>query len=269
MDKENASSLLQRTSRAFRLTSVLCLVPVSFALAAVNLPPAEARSIGHKIWLNECNGTVAGLTSWNAGEDFASLGIGHFIWYPEGVRGPFEESFPKLVRFLQQNGTKTFSLLSGPCPWPSRAEFLAAQQSGSMKQLRDLLASTVDLQTRFMINRLEEALPKMLTEANAGEREKIRANFERLTKSPSGCYALIDYVNFKGEGTLVTERYAGQGWGLLQVLERMPASGTAPAQFSEAATDVLRQRVKNAPPGRHEDRWLSGWIRRVNSYSRP
>jgi hypothetical protein len=47
-----------------------------------------------KIWQNECNGTIAGLTSWNAGEDFASLGIGHFIWYPKGRRGPFEKVFP-------------------------------------------------------------------------------------------------------------------------------------------------------------------------------
>jgi hypothetical protein len=40
--------------------------------------------IGRKVWQNECGGTVAGLTSWNAGENFASLGIGHFIWYPAG-----------------------------------------------------------------------------------------------------------------------------------------------------------------------------------------
>ena len=33
---------------------------------------------------------------------------------------------------------------------------------------------------------------------------------------------LIDYVNFKGEGVLETERYRGRGWGLLQVLEGMP-----------------------------------------------
>ena len=60
--------------------------------------------IGRKIWQNECGGTVAGLTSWNAGENFASLGIGHFIWYPAGARGPFEESFPVFVRYAHSAG---------------------------------------------------------------------------------------------------------------------------------------------------------------------
>jgi hypothetical protein len=268
MDKDNASSFDRHRWFRLCLTSFLCLSPLSLGLCAVNLSPSEARGIGHKVWQNECNGTVAGLTSWNAGENFASLGIGHFIWYPEGINGPFDESFPKLVRFMQQKGAKTFGFLSGPCPWHSRADFLRAQQSTEMKQLRDLLAGTVDLQTQFMITRLEEALPKMLAEGS--EHDKIRGNFQRLTRSASGCYALIDYVNFKGEGTLVTERYAGQGWGLLQVLERMPASaGDAPKQFSQSAAEILRQRVKNAPPARREDRWLSGWIRRVNGYSRP
>lgn len=270
MDKANPSSYDWHRWLRLWLTSLLCIAPISAGLCSIALSASEARSIGHKIWQNECNGTVAGLTSWNSGENFASLGIGHFIWYPQGARGPFEESFPKLVRFLEGRGTKTPSFLSGPCPWQSRADFLRAQQSGEMKELRKLLASTVDLQTQFLINRLEEALPKMVAEAGGAAREKIRNNFQRLARSPSGCYALIDYVNFKGEGTLATERYAGQGWGLLQVLERMPESGNdASAQFSQAAAETLRQRVKNAPPARHEDRWLSGWIRRVNGYSRP
>jgi hypothetical protein len=240
------------------------------ATAAINLSPAEARVIGHKIWQNECGGTFSGLTSWNAGENFASLGIGHFIWYPEGVHGPFDESFPKLVDFMQQRGTKTLPFLSGPCPWRSRGEFLQAQQSSEMKQLRDLLGGSVDTQTQFLIHRLEEALPKMLAETDGNARERVRANFQRLAQSPAGCYALIDYVNFKGEGTLATERYRGQGWGLLQVLERMPdRSGDGAGPFSQAAAEVLKQRVKNAPPARHEDRWLSGWLRRVNGYSRP
>ena len=62
--------------------------------------------IGKKIWQNECGGTVAGLTSWNTGENFASLGIGHFIWYPKGVRGPFDESFPELVAFAASRNAK-------------------------------------------------------------------------------------------------------------------------------------------------------------------
>ena len=51
---------------------------------ATELGGAELDRIGKRIWQNECGGTADGLTSWNAGENFASLGIGHFIWYPKG-----------------------------------------------------------------------------------------------------------------------------------------------------------------------------------------
>ena len=138
-----------------------------------------------------------------------------------------------------------------------------------MNQLRNFLADTVDLQTEFLIARLESALPKMLAEAAPSDRANVQAQFERLTKTPQGCYALIDYVNFKGEGVLHTERYKGQGWGLLQVLEAMHGNSDARAvdQFAQAAKAVLTLRVQNSPADRHESRWLSGWIRRVNSYN--
>jgi hypothetical protein len=76
-------------------------------------------------------------------------------------------------------------------------------------------------------------------------------------------------VNFKGEGVLHTERYQGQGWGLLQVLEAMHGNSeaSAPDEFARAAKAVLTRRVHNAPPERHESQWLTGWLRRVNSYS--
>lgn len=241
--------------------------------AAVNLSPAEARHIGHKIWQNECGGTVSGLTSWNAGENFASLGIGHFIWYPKGVTGPFEESFPKLVSFVASRGGKLPALLAHktdlPCPWSSRGEFVSAQNSAQMQELRRFLTDTVDLQTQFMVNRLETSLPKMLQETSAPNRAKIERNFNRLSGSAGGCYALIDYVNFKGEGVLPTERYQGQGWGLLQVLEGMEDTEQNPAAaFSRSAGDVLKRRVHNSPPARNEAKWLPGWLNRVNSYSR-
>jgi hypothetical protein len=242
-------------------------------LYAITLSHADVLRIGKKIWQNECNGTIAGLTSWNAGEDFASLGIGHFIWYPKGRRGPFEESFPKVVSFISKRGAKLPTLLLGvgekPCPWNSRTEFLRAHHSTEMNQLRQFLADTIDLQAEFLMARLESALPKMLAEAAASDRDNVKAQFERLTKTPQGCYALIDYVNFKGEGVLHTERYQGQGWGLLQVLEAMHGTSDPGAvdEFARAARAVLTRRVQNSPAERHESRWLSGWIRRVNSYN--
>jgi hypothetical protein len=237
---------------------------------ALTLSHAEAERIGRKIWQNECNGTVAGLTSWNEGENFASLGIGHFIWYPKGVRGPFDESFPKLIAFISRHGAKLPTLLLAPnpssCPWTSRREFLAAQNTVRMKQLRQFLVDTVDLQTQFMIDRLQASRVKMLQEAAQDERPQIERRFNDLGATAAGCYALIDYVNFKGEGVLPTERYRGQGWGLLQVLQEMQDSSVA--EFARAAEAVLRRRVQDAPAERKEARWLPGWLNRVHSYTK-
>jgi hypothetical protein len=258
------------------LTALVFVTLIAFlptSLHAITLSHAETQRIGKKIWQNECNGTISGLTSWNQGEDFASLGIGHFIWYPKGRPGPFEESFPKLVNFISKRGAKLPALLLGPadkpCPWNSRTEFLRAQHSTEMNQLRRFLADTVDLQAEFLIARLESALPKMLAEAAPSDRANVQEQFGLLTKTPQGCYALVDYVNFKGEGVLHTERYDGQGWGLLQVLEAMHGTSETGAvdEFARAAKATLTRRVQNSPTGRHESRWLSGWIRRVNSYN--
>lgn len=232
---------------------------------STSLSDAQATAIGRRIWQNECAGTVAGLTSWNAGEDFASLGIGHFIWYPTARGGPFEESFPKLIAYLRHQGIATPPWAGGLCPWKTRAAFQADSQGARMKELRALLAGTVAQQARFCALRLEQALPKMLGAAPKSERERIRANFQRVAAAPLGLYALIDYVNFKGEGTSPSERYGGQGWGLLQVLEEM-GPGPARAAFAQAADRVLTRRVEHAPKARHESQWLPGWRNRVAGY---
>lgn len=249
------------------LAGALCL---SLAHAFAELPPlspAEADMIGRRLWQNESGGTLSGLTAWNAGENFASLGIGHFIWYPVGVRGPFEESFPPLLRFLEERGVSLPAWLrqARACPWPDRQSFLNAAESGRMGELRALLAGTIGEQTRFAIERLAGSLPKMLASAPEGERRRIEANFRALEATPGGLFALVDYVNFKGDGTFPTERYRGEGWGLLNVLRAMEPGPALPA-FRRAARTVLERRVRNAPPARHEERWLPGWLNRVEGY---
>ena len=250
---------------------LVIMVLVNVALqAAIDISPADAQRIGKRIWQNECGGTISGLTSWNGGENFASLGIGHFIWYPKGQHGPFEESFPKLVSFVSARGAKLPQfLLSGGdsfCPWNSKAEFQQAIDSPKMKQLRQFLVDTIDLQAQFLVTRLQEALPKML--AQADDRENLQRQFVRVASTPQGCYALVDYVNFKGEGTRATERYRGQGWGLLQVLENMRDTHSALDEFAASAKTTLRRRVANSPPERGEARWLPGWLTRVDGYAK-
>lgn len=271
MDKRQPSTKWARASFMAIFSILSLLFSHAQAQSPVSLSHEEAMRIGHKIWNNECGGLISGLTSWNAGENFASLGIGHFIWYPENARGPFEESFPKFIDFaIARRVDMPTWLQQTACPWNSRGEFLRAQDSPRMKELRAFLARTVDLQTQFMVTRLQNALAKMLDEAPPAERENVRRQFDRLANSANGCYALVDYVNFKGEGTLHTERYRDQGWGLLQVLEGMQSNATGPSaakEFSRAAAEVLKRRVQNSPPERNESRWLPGWINRVKTYA--
>jgi len=281
MNKVRSSSGgVRRGSRKTTVLTALFLLASAAAatMAAINLSPADTRRIGKKIWQNECNGTLTGLTAWNEGENFASLGIGHFIWYPKGARGPFDESFPKFVRFVATQRARERSLYfpraldpdgGNACPWNSRTEFLSAKNSPEMSELRNFLAGNIDLQAEFLVHRLQQALPKMLAEAPPAERARVQQRFDRVAESSSGCYALVDYVNFKGEGVLATERYAGQGWGLLQVLEGMSQESSgreAVKNFAESAKKVLANRVRNSPPERNESRWLPGWLNRINTY---
>src|SRR5205823_13564649 len=193
MDKVDSSRKQNRwqsdgSRMLYILAFLFCIATRGQILAAVALSHGDTLRIGKKIWQNECNGTIAGLTSWNEGENFASLGIGHFIWYPRGQRGPFEESFPKLVSFIASHGAKLPTLLlpigEQPCPWNSRAEFLRAQHTPQMKQLRQFLADTIDFQAEFLIARLEGALPKMLDEAAPVDRANVQQQFEHLARTP-------------------------------------------------------------------------------------
>lgn len=241
---------------------------LTLPLSALEVSDADALSAGKRLWQNECGGTVAGLTAWNTGENFPSLGIGHFIWYPRGTTGPFEESFPQLVKHLAARGVALPKWLreADGCPWATRAEFQADQAGPRLTELRKLLSETVAEQARFAAQRLQAALPKMLAAAPAAERAAIQRRFEKVAAARGGIYPLLDYVNFKGEGVKESERYAGRGWGLLQVLGAMRDSAEPKAAFAAAAEAVLTERVRNAPPERGEQRWLAGWKKRVASY---
>ena len=240
------------------------------AQAGFDITPGTAAKIGQRIWENECAGTVAGLTSWNAGENFASLGIGHFIWYPAGGKQTYQESFPGLVKLLVARRAAVPAWLANAraCPWPDRAAFNAAQKSAPMQELRTLLANTIAVQGEYAARRSVASLPKILAAAANGERESFIEKFNALAATGAGLYCLMDYVNFKGEGTNPAERYDGHGWGLLQVLREMPTAtpDKAPAAFAAAAKRVLDRRISLAP--KDESRWRAGWFSRCDSYAR-
>jgi len=253
------------------LSFALCAFSLQTAAAELRLSPAQAQKIGQRLWKNECAGTVEGLTSWNKGEDFPSLGIGHFIWYPKGVRQTFQESFPAMIRHLESRGAKAPAWVKAAphCPWNSRERFLAETAGPRLGGLREYLARTVGLQAEFAALRAREALPKLLAAAPPARRTGLQRQYDAVATTPQGVYALVDYVNFKGEGLNPAERYQGHGWGLLQVLEEMkptPSGPAAAAEFSAAAKRVLGRRIAQAP--RPEGQWRAGWFSRCDSYAR-
>ena len=254
--------------------ALLCALLASvgaYAHAGIRISDEEAMAIGGKIWKNESGGTIDGLTHWNKGEAFASLGIGHFIWYPAASTGPFTESFPGLLAALAGSGRVLPDWLQGEpsCPWPDRDVFISDLRGPRLNELRGILAGSVDIQARYAANRLEAALPKIIEAAPAASRTALGNRFERVASVPNGVYALMDYVNFKGEGINPAERYKGEGWGLLQVLEGMadaPAGQASVAAFVKSADAALTRRVANSLPARNEARWLPVWRRRLLSY---
>ena len=154
-------------------------------------------------------------------------------------------------------------------PWSGREELmkLKNQKNKDIEELTEFLYKTKDIQIEFIFKRLEASLDKMLTAST--NKENVRKQFYRVANSPNGLYPLIDYVNFKGEGTIPDERYKGQGWGLLQVLENMKGTGSEKAalvEFSNSAKFVLQRRVDNSDPSRNEKKWLEGWFKRCDTY---
>ena len=264
------------------------------------LSTADAEWLGERIFANECAAQRACLTSWNEGEDFPSLGIGHFIWFQRNQDEIFAETFPDLLTYLDETGITLpkwlqpnnlvtnndrpdgdihagdFSRdISGETPsegkdspWESRADFYQDIDSPRMEELRTLLDTTRREQAQFIIARLENSIGGIVSQAPSAERERLQRRVEKLSTchSPAGLYALIDYVHFKGTGLAEGERYAGQGWGLQQVLSAMSDDLPALDSFASAAKATLERRVANAPIERREQRWLKGWHNRIDTY---
>jgi hypothetical protein cdivTM_05665 len=237
----------------------------------LSISKEELNRVAKRIFQNEAAGKKNDLVVWNSGENFPSLGIGHFIWYKKNEKGKFEESFPPLVEFYKSKNIELPKIIKDNkfAPWKSREEFLKLKQNNNpeITELINFLYNTQDTQIEFIFNRLEDSLEKMLKVAK--NKENVKKQFYRVANSPNGLYPLIDYVNFKGEGISPSETYNGQGWGLLQVLENMKGSQTGKSaleEFSQSAKSVLERRVKNSG-AKNEQRWLRGWLNRCETYN--
>ena len=236
----------------------------------------ELMMIADRIFKNESGSDPDKLVHWNDGENFASMGLGHFTWYPAGRQARFGNTFPDLLGHLQSNGVPLPVWVQQAryqgAPWNSKAELMHAKQSGQVQELQNLLYQTRLLQAAYIVERARRAMPKLVDAAPRQSRATVGQNLNAIANTPGGWYALVDYVNFKGEGLNTSGGYNGQNWGLLQVLENMQPS--QPGQqalnaFADSASRVLERRVRNSPPARNEARWLAGWSNRINTYRYP
>lgn len=250
----------------------------ALTLTLPTLSEADYRWIGSRIYQNEALGKPEYLTHWNQGEDFPSLGIGHFIWFPSGVDAPFDEQFPALIAYLRRTVPEEIQmpvwlqdLDPFDAPWKTRQDFDAAWSSDQMSDLRQWLEATQLYQVRFIVSEFERRWFDL--DLPFQQKQKLTGLLQTLFESPEGLFAVIDYYNFKGLGNNPRESYQGQGWGLIQVLDALAAlrvdevgCDDIVAQFRDAAAGRLRLRVELSPPERNEARWLAGWNERLDNY---
>lgn len=246
----------------------------------LEVSPEVAAKVGRRIWLNESGGEEQALIVWSGGEDFMSLGIGHFIWFSAGRSSQFEESFPPMLEYLRAKGVKLPGWLDKhpipPSPWSTRLEFERSFDSPQMIELRAFLRNSVGEQTQYLFARAQQALPRILsTIGSVDERERVRRQFDRVARASATLYPIVDYVNFKGEGVRPSETFlnkqsgASEGWGLKQVLMLMTGSAEGqPAldEFSNAAKQILERRIRNNPADATRER---GWLARCDTYRQP
>ena len=235
---------------------------------ALEIPKEQLNRVADLIFKNEAGGKKEGLISWNNGEEFLSLGIGHFIWFPKDLHSPFKESFPELQDYLVKKGYVLPTMLNCiDAPWNSQEEFLKIKNTAEFKASIDFLYDTRYVQMELITLRAEKALDNILKYTKRPQ--EVKKAFYEVFNSPFGVYPIIDYVNFKGEGIKESEAYKGQAWGLLQVLEYVVDNkkDISPTEkFIEGGKFVLQRRVDNSPIERNEKKWLPGWFARLDTY---
>lgn len=249
-------------------------IPGAFS-QVFELTESDEQWLGEKIFANECSHDFACLSSWNEGEEFPSLGIGHFIWFPPGSDLPFEETFPELLRFYKSQLIKLPDWLDSAtelgAPWHSREDFYANFNSKQTMELRLLLANTKSEQVNFIVQKINQSLGQIIASFPSQQQSLIEGKISTIAQShpPYGSYAVIDYLHFKGTGLSPSEHYENYGWGLKQVISGMENSPTTIYSFVQSAKGVLTRRVENSPESRNEKRWLQGWHKRLETYLPP
>ncbi|MBN2788720.1 MAG: hypothetical protein JXR69_00860 [Candidatus Delongbacteria bacterium] len=230
----------------------------------LNISSGKLDIIAEKIYQNECAGKREFLVWWSENEEFPSLGIGHFLWLPKGITVPFEATFTKFLDNCIYEDIEIPEFLNDykdGCIWNSRDEFLDPINSGQVEELRTWLEGSKDIQTTFLYNRALNMLEDIIEYDPA-----TKIIIEKLLYSDLGKFVVIDYINFKGSGLILSERYKNQGWGLLQVIQNLKFNPNIIDAFIRSAVEVLELRIYNSPSKRNEKIFLKSWIKRFESY---
>lgn len=225
------------------------------ATANTTLEPGQRTKLINYIAQNEFAGNWRNSVDWNTKESFPSLGMGHYIWYPIGKRGPFEESFPQFIKFAKQkNPNLQFPDLLNvdangnipPAPWATKSAFVSAKEGGQLDPLIQFLQreDIKQLQLDFQMEKLKEF-------SSSISDPKEKQLLSELKSTPNGLALLIHYRIFKGDGMTTSERYTHQGkthgWGLKQVIEEASKSaqnGSALEKVKDSALKLLTNRAK-------------------------
>jgi len=228
---------------------------------------SEANRIGLEIAKNQGVNNKISQIYWCNDDKYASLGIANFIWYSENDERK-QTSFNDLLKYISQSQPLPNWLVNIDYPpWNSREEFLSSKHDMFKNQLSHFLQENIDKQTQYLIFKLEDRLPKMLDQIKSPfAKMHLYENFYHIAMQEDGVYALIDYFVFQGDGTLASDRYNNQGWGLLQVLDNMKGnSDNLLREFISSADLLLTRRIANGPA--EEAKQLTNWRMRLNTYN--
>ncbi len=300
--RKSQSDYYERFNRAYFLTPVERRAKnVKIEGLPLALSESSLQKIAMNMFKNEAGCKIKALNEWDRTEPFPSIGIPHTIWYPKKDRRKYVESFPAMWKFLRQKFRESPQDSSiemprwldannvGPAPWASKAEFDAdVERVGALTKFLSH-PKVVMWQAEFMLARLNNSLAKIVAAAELQtptRAQAIKSNLTLLLKSDNGILALVDYVNFKGEGVDPNERSGPENisWGLRQVLEGMNHSrvylqGTrpelrakdeveiAPLIFANSAKLTLANLVASKPRKSPEHitnkYYRGGWLARI------
>jgi hypothetical protein len=241
--------------------------PPSNQDSTFDLTDDELHAIALQIELNETGGNQEALVYWNESETFPSLGLGHAIWVQkENVEAlnRYGTFFPRLVKRIRDNGHALPDFLEKlapdyDCPWPDRATYVkTAEIIRQRQEMLNLMIRTKKEQIVLILDRFLDAEKRYSNEPNF---ELIQPLIAELKKTPQGWYALLDYVNFKGEGSDKAESY-----GLKNALVAGAKSKetTPGAKIAKGCEIVLVGRISREPDvAQHRE----GWVKRCQTYA--